>query len=271
MSVIQKLSKKLLLAFSFGIISAASPAVISGIAHANEVVEGFTSKANITPGQIVALENAATKTVKVAPADNASAIYGVAVDPSEAPITLVGQDTKVFVATSGTHQALVSIANGTIKKGDYISMSPINGIAGKARVDQTVILGKAASDFNGSTGVVTSSGGKAIGRIFINIGIQKNPISSTDPTVPAFLRRIANGLADKNVPVIRVYTAVLIFLVSLLAALTVLWSGVRSSLISLGRNPLSRKTIFSGMYKTVFTGLGVFIIGMAGVYLLLKI
>jgi hypothetical protein len=73
------------------------------------------------------------------------------------------------------------------------------------------------------------------------------------------------------VPVIRVYTAMLIFLISILASLTILWSGVRSSLISLGRNPLSRKSIFSGMYKTIFTGLGVFIIGMAGVYLLVKV
>jgi hypothetical protein len=245
--------------------------MVSGTSKADEVIEGFSSKATITPGQVVALDNAATKTVKVAPADNTSAIYGLAVDPSDVPLTLVGEDSKVFVATSGTHQVLVSIANGVINKGDYISMSPIDGIAGKARVDQTVILGKAATSFNGTSGVITTSGGKAIGRIFVNIGVQKNPTSSTDPTVPAFLRRVANGLADKSVPVIRVYTAVLIFLISLLAALTVLWSGVRSSLISLGRNPLSRKTIFSGMYKTVFTGLCVFIIGMAGVYLLLKI
>lgn len=271
MSAIQKVPKKRLLLLSFGFFFVLVLLGNVRIALAANVIEGFSSKTAVTPGQVVALDNAATKTVKLAPADNTSAIYGVAIDPSDAPITLVGQNSQVFVAISGTYQVLVSVANGPIKKGDYISMSPIEGIAGKARADQTVILGKAASAFNGTSGVVTTSGGKAIGRIFINISIQKNPISSTDPTVPAFLRRVANGLADKNVPVIRVYTAVLIFLVSLLAALTVLWSGVRSSLISLGRNPLSKKTIFSGMYKTVFTGLGVFIIGMAGVYLLLKI
>jgi hypothetical protein len=68
-----------------------------------------------------------------------------------------------------------------------------------------------------------------------------------------------------------VYTALIIFMVSLIAAIVILWSGVRSSLISLGRNPLSRHAIFSGMYKVVFTGLGVFLIGLAGVYLLLKV
>jgi hypothetical protein len=63
----------------------------------------------------------------------------------------------------------------------------------------------------------------------------------------------------------------LIFLVSIVATIVILWSGVRSSLISLGRNPLSRHAIFSGMYKVILTGLGVFIIGLAGVYLLIKI
>jgi hypothetical protein len=51
----------------------------------------------------------------------------------------------------------------------------------------------------------------------------------------------------------------------------VLWSGVRGSLIALGRNPLSRKAIFSGMYKVVITGIGIFILGLAGVYLLLRV
>jgi hypothetical protein len=78
-------------------------------------------------------------------------------------------------------------------------------------------------------------------------------------------------VANKSVPVIRIYTALFVFMISIMAAVTILWSGVRSSLISLGRNPLSRHSIFIGMYKVVFTGLGVFIIGLAGVYLLLKI
>jgi hypothetical protein len=150
-------------------------------------------------------------------------------------------------------------------------MSGIDGIAAKAIPSQPLILGKAAGSFDGSANVITTNNNKAIGRVFVSIGVQKNPLSIIDPTLPSFLRKIADGLANKSVPVIRVYTAMLIFLISILASLTILWSGVRSSLISLGRNPLSRKSIFSGMYKTIFTGLGVFIIGMAGVYLLVKV
>jgi hypothetical protein len=240
-------------------------------AGADNVVAGYTSKQPLQAGLVVAVDKSQPNSVKAVPAGSPNLIYGVVVDPSDAPITLVGQNSKVFVATTGTYPVLVSVANGKIKSGDYISMSGIDGIAAKAIPSQPLILGRAASDFSGASNVITTNNGKAIGRIFVSIGVQKNPVSVTDPTLPTFLRRIADGLANRTVPVIRVYTALLIFLISVLASLTILWSGVRSSLISLGRNPLSRKAIFSGMYKTIFTGLGVFIIGLAGVYLLVKI
>jgi hypothetical protein len=73
------------------------------------------------------------------------------------------------------------------------------------------------------------------------------------------------------VPAIRIYGALAVFLFAAIIAVLVLWSGVRGSLIALGRNPLSRKAIFSGMYKVVITGIGIFILGLAGVYLLLRI
>jgi hypothetical protein len=271
MKATKKAKNNLLLALAAGLVVVVFGSLASSVAKADNVVEGFTAQETLRPGQIVSLVDPKARTVKATPANAGASIYGVVVDPSDAPITLVGQDSRVFVAVTGTYQVLVSVGNGQIKTGDYISISSINGIGAKATPGDPIILGRAASGFNGSNNIVTSSGGKNIGRIYVNIAVAKNPISNSDPTLPAFLRKAADGLANKSVPVIRVYTALLIFGVSLLAAVTVLYSGVQSSLISIGRNPLSRKAIFSGMYKTVFTGLGVFIIGMAGVYLLLKI
>lgn len=241
------------------------------LSHADNVIAGFSSKDTLQPGMIVAIDKNSKDAVKLAPADQPGIMYGVVVDPSDAPITLVGKDSKVFVATTGTYQVLTSVANGPIKSGDLVSMSGINGIAAKAIPGQPLILGRAASDFSGKQNVITTNDNKAIGRVFVTIGIQKNPLTVSDPTVPTFLRKVANGLGNRSVPVIRVYTALLIFMISLLSALTILWSGVRTSLTSLGRNPLSRKAIFSGMYKTILSGVGIFIIGLAGVYLLLRI
>jgi hypothetical protein len=271
MKATKKLKNKLLLWVPAGLLIVFFMAGLGLVVKADNVVEGYTSADTLQPGQIVTLIDAKNKKVKAAPANDANGLYGVVVDPSDAPITLVGQNSKVFVATTGTYQTLVSVSNEPIKAGDFISVSSINGIGAKATPGDSLILGRAVNGFNGTTGAVTTNNGKNIGRVFVNISVSKNPISNTDPTLPAFLRKAADGLANKSVPVIRVYTALLIFGVSLIAAITVLYSGVRGSLISIGRNPLSRRAIFSGMYKTILTGLGVFIIGMAGVYLLLKI
>jgi hypothetical protein len=248
-----------------------SPVLAIGSAKADNVVQGFSATQTVQPGMVVAIDKAADRSVKPAPADDSNMIYGVSVDPSDAPITLVGQNSKVFVATTGTYQVLVTTGAGPIKVGDYISMSSINGIAGKAQAGQPLILGKAQSGFNGNDNVVSTDNNVKIGKVYVSLGIAKNPIANTDPTLPYFLRKISSSVANKSVPVIRVYTAMLIFLLSIAAAIVILWSGVKSSLISLGRNPLSRHAIFSGMYKVVFTGIGVLIIGMAGVYLLLRI
>ncbi len=240
-------------------------------AKADNVVEGYSSKQSLEPGQVVAIDKTASRSVKPAPATDSNLMFGVVVAPTDAAITLVGNNTKTFVATTGTYQILVSTVNGSIKAGDYISMSNVDGIAAKAANTEPIILGKAAGDFNGKAGAITTSGKSAIGRIFVNISIQKNPLANSDPTLPYFLRRVANSIANKSVPVIRVYTALLIFLISILASVAILWGGVRGSQISLGRNPLSKKVIFSGMYKVIFTGIGIFLIGLAGVYLLLKV
>ena len=245
--------------------------IAPALARADNVVEGFSSKQTLQPGIVVSLDPSSQKTVQRAPSTDTSKVYGVVIDPSDAPFTLNGQNSQVFVATSGIYRAIVSTVNGAIKPGDYISLSNIDGIGAKATAIQPTIIGRAQSSFDGSSNVITTSGSAAIGRIFISIGVEKNPIANNDPAIPYFLKKVAVQLANKPVPVVRIYTALLVFVITALVAITILWSGVRSGLISLGRNPLSRHTILGSMYKVIFTGLGILAIGLAGVYLLLKI
>lgn len=238
---------------------------------ADNVVEGFSSSQTLQPGIVVSVDNSASRTVKPVPAGDTARIYGVVVDPSDAPFTVNGQNAQVFVATSGIYRVLVSTVNGALKPGDYVSMSNISGIGAKATAIQSTVIGQAQSAFDGSNNVITTSGSAAIGRIYVSVGVQKNPLANNDPAVPFFLKKVAVTLANKPVPVVRIYTAFLVFILTVIAAVTILWSGVRSSLVSLGRNPLSRHAILSGMYKVMFTGLAILGIGLAGVYLLLKI
>jgi hypothetical protein len=240
-------------------------------AAADNIVQGFQSAQTLQPGLIVALDNSSTKSVKTLSGGDADHIFGVVVDPTDAPFTLNGQNNPVFVATSGNFQVLVSSIGGVIKPGDFLTISNLSGIAQKATSTQSRILGQAVSGFDGKTNVITNNGKITIGRVFVQINIQNNPLANNAVLVPSFLRKASNAVAGKSVPAIRIYAALGVFIFSAIVAILVLWSGVRGSLIALGRNPLSRKAIFSGMYKVVFTGAGIFILGLAGVYLLLKI
>jgi hypothetical protein len=270
MTVVQKQITRLCLLL--GVFFAFSTAGLClAVAKADNLIQGYNSTETLEPGLLVQLDNSKQKTVKILPGGEAGQIYGVVVDPTDAPFTLNSQDSKVFVATSGNFQVLVSTIGGGIKPGDYITVSNLSGIAQKANSSQTRILGQAVTGFDGSSNVITTNGKDRIGRVYVQINPQNNPLANNAVLVPSFLKKASDAVAGHNVPAIRVYAALAVFLFSAIVAILVLWSGVRGSLIALGRNPLSRKAIFSGMYKVVFTGIGIFILGLAGVYLLLKI
>ena len=65
--------------------------------------------------------------------------------------------------------------------------------------------------------------------------------------------------------------SLLIFLASVVIAGSMLYAGVHSSMISIGRNPLSKQSIVRSMIQVIVTSFIVFIIGIFGVYLLLKL
>jgi hypothetical protein len=239
-------------------------------ATAETLVESFNSTGSLQPGWIVTLSKN-SGTVGASPASDSSKMYGVVIDPSDAPLTLNRQDAQVFVATSGSYPVLVSNERGSIKNGDYVSISSIDGIGAKASGSQPVVLGRASSGFDGKTNIITKVGSYAIGRVIVNIAPSKNPISKTDTAVPSILQKVTSSVAGKDVPAVRIYLALAVLLVANIITVTILYVGIRSGMIALGRNPLSKHTIMESMFKVIIVASSIFIIGLAGVYLLLKL
>jgi hypothetical protein len=89
--------------------------------------------------------------------------------------------------------------------------------------------------------------------------------------IPAPLKRFGQAVAGKNVSALRIYASILFFIITAAIAFGVLWAGVRNGMISIGRNPLSKKSIMGGLVQVIIVAFGVFIVGMVGVYLLLKL
>src|SRR4051794_15739739 len=98
-----------LFAVSFLVVGLAS---VAGMAHADTIVRGFKASGSLQPGWVVALDKTASTTVVAAPSNDPSRIYGVVIDPSQAPVTVTQKGQQVFVANNGTYPTLVSLSGG---------------------------------------------------------------------------------------------------------------------------------------------------------------
>lgn len=244
-------------------------AIPSG-ALADAIAKSFGSASTIEPGRVVALVKDNPENVELVPAGEVSRIYGVAIDQSDAAVTLQKENQTVFVATSGTYPVIVNATNGVIRVGDYLSVSKTNGVAAKATVNQDYILGKALETFTAAD-ATTNIEDTPVGEVQAEINPGKNPLTKGDPSIPGPLLKLANAVAGKPVSAARIYSALGVLVLALTVAAALILVGVRTSIISIGRNPLSKQSIMHGMFQVIIAASLIFVGGLLGSFLLLRL
>lgn len=261
----------------------AAPAVLAATTSTDQgIVQSYDVVGTVHQGMIVGAKKSDNGKVSALSLDNLSDMLGVAISATDAPITLSGDSpSQVYVATSGEYNVLVSDQNGAIKTGDYISISSLNGIGMKALDTEPTVLGRAAADLTDKNiiqaNVQIKQGTKvvstvSIGAIPVDIGVANNPKGGHGTgNLPGFLQVAAGNIADKPVSSGRVYLSLAVLILAAFIAGSLLYSGVRGSLLSIGRNPLAKKYIIRGLLQTILTGMIVFILGLFAVYLLLRL
>jgi hypothetical protein len=255
--------------------------VAMGPAAQASLSQGFATSNPIATGSLVALDEKSSGAVVTADTTNVGRLFGVVVPPSSASISLSGTGTgQVQVVTSGTANVLVSTAGGDIKVGDYITISPIAGVGQKVGDSNTRVVGTAQTDFNGSGDGVTkrtiddgnSKREVAIGQIPVVIAVSS--YTSTDGkqpyAIPNWLQSLSNTLAGKAVSPIRIIIAGLILIVALISITVLLYSAVRNSIISIGRNPLSRSSVLRGLLQVVAIAIGILGVTAVAMYLVIS-
>ena len=245
------------------------------------IVQSYATDADVRQGMIVALKPSDSSKVIPLTINSVTDMFGVAISPSQAPITLSGDaGTQVYIATSGQYPVLVSNQNGIIKAGDYISISSLNGIGMKATDGEPTILGRAAADMTSSNIIesnlkINTSSGRvavAIAAIPVSINIASNPNTGHGTgNLPGFLQIVSTGIANRPVDSSRVYLALAVLAMAAFIGGSVLYSGIRGSILSIGRNPLARNSILGGLFQATAVGIVIIILGLISVYLLLKL
>jgi len=242
--------------------------------------QSYASTTPIPAGSLVALDEKSPGSVVVATVNNSERLFGVVVTPSAASVSLGGSGNgQVQVGTTGSASALVSTAGGDIHVGDYIAISPIAGVGQKA-VGKVRVLGTAQVDFNaGTTGTTKQTidvegGGKkevTIGQIPVVIAVAtyNSNTGAQDYVIPVWLQNISNAVAGKSVSPIRVIIASMILLVALVSITVLLYAAVRNSIISIGRNPLSRGSVLRGLLEVIGVAAIILIIAAGAMYVVI--
>lgn len=241
--------------------------------------QGYASTEEIKSGSLVSLDEKVPTQVQLANPDRASRLLGVAVNPADAAINFSTGAKEVQVATAETAPTLVSTANGDVKSGDLIAPTFINGVGGKATVSSRVI-GVAQADLTASTPgakkqMVNPKDGdpREVTIAQVPVRIQLSDYAAPDKeksVVPKIIQELSDSIAGKKVATIRILIGGAILIVALIAVSALIYSATRSSIISIGRNPLSKSAVQKSLIQIFILVMIILGTALISIYIIFK-
>jgi hypothetical protein len=178
------------------------------------------------------------------------------------------------VATSGTVPVLVSDINGGIKDGDAITASGIDGVGMKATIN-TKIIGVAQEDLtdnNSSHQTYKDKDGThhlQIGLISVLVNVAYYYKQPEKTIIPTAVQNVANAIAGKKVDSVPILISSGIFLVTLFVVATIIYAMIRSSIISVGRNPMSQAAVYRDVMQMSALVVGIIGAAVVSIYMVL--
>jgi hypothetical protein len=244
-------------------------------AHAiTTLSQSYTSSEKLAVGSIVSLKSNTADQVIAASSTTSDSLLGVVITTGSSLLSLSSdQANQVQVATTGTEQVLVSDINGPVRRGDHITASPINGVGMKA-TDNVRIIGIAQSDLTATAKQTYKDKSNqehsvAVGDIPVLINVAYFFKQPDKTIIPGALQNVANALAGKDVNTAPILIAGAIFLIMLIVISSIIYSMIRSSIISVGRNPMSQSAIYRDLIQLSALVIGILAVGLIAIYLVL--
>jgi hypothetical protein len=246
-------------------VSAASP----------DISRSFKTSGAVPNGSLVSEIPSQIGVVQAANTDNSQHLVGIAIASNQSLIEVNPTSSTIQVATDGTVSALVSTVNGPISSGDQIAVSPFNGVGMKAGDSETWIVGQSQSSFNanspGAYSVkVTNTDGHSeqilVGfvKLSIAIGHGGGNVSNLNG-----LQRFFDSLTGHPISTLRIVIALIVTFVSLVSIITLIYTSIYGTIISIGRNPLAKYAVFRTLSSVLGMTLLIAAVSSATIFLLL--
>ena len=238
------------------------------------ITQGYNTSQSLSAGSIVSLINGSKNNVQASDLSNARAMVGVVIASNNAQVSLSSGTNQVQVATSGVNQVLVTDMNGKIVTGDDITASPISGV-GMLATDNAEVVGSAQGNFPNTTAkkesISTSSGKQSvnIGSVPVLVSVGYFTKQPTRTIIPTALQNLANAVAGKHVNTLPIILSAVIFFITLIVVVSIVYSLVHGSIISVGRNPLAQTAVYRNVLQLSALVVGIIAVAMFAIFMIL--
>lgn len=242
----------------------------------------FSNDPALQPGMVVQLASeqvqADTTLVERGSIDEPSKIIGLATSPADSFVIIASGEQQIYVQTTGESKALVSDINGTVAKGDQLTISPIRGILMKASENQGIKFGTALEDFNNTDaqsyaidGGESGKSSTSVTTISVSLDGGSFAEQANDAGSSSVLSQLGQSIVGKSVGESRVLVGMIIFLIVLVSEGVIIYGAVSSSITALGRNPLAGGAIRKELIKVLVVAVIVLLVGLSAIYAILWI
>ena len=236
--------------------------------------ESYSTSDDLSIGSIVSVKDNQTDIVMASDSSNVDNLLGVVIASGSSLLTLSnGKDNQVQVATSGTLPVIVSDINGEVTRGDHITAGPIRGVGMRATANVRVVgiaQGKMTNvreqKYKDNDGVEKTM---KLGEVPVLVNVAYYFKEPDKTIVPAAIQNVANSLAGREVGTVPIIISGAIFLIMLIIVSSLIYSMIRSSIISVGRNPLSQSAIYRDLVQLSGLVVGILGVGLITIYLVL--
>jgi len=262
------------IAISVGVLFLALGILVPSVNAVTSLSESYSTKDDLAVGSLVSIQDDQTDIVEASESENVDNLLGVVIPSGSSLLSLSsGKDGQVQVATSGTLPVIVSDINGEVMRGDHVTAGPVKGVGMRATANVRVVgiaQGKMTNvreqKYKDSEGVEKTM---KLGEVPVLVNVAYYFKEPDKTIVPAAIQNVANSLAGREVGTVPILISGAIFLIMLIIVASLVYSMIRASIISVGRNPLSQSAIYRDLVQLSGLVLAILGVGLVSIYLVL--
>jgi hypothetical protein len=262
------------LAFTLLVALLATPLAVHAVTL---ISQGYLSDGVLPVGAIVSLKKDTVDFVESTTSNTTNNILGVVINNGGSQVSVASEKSnQVQVATNGLEPVLVSNINGDVAVGDAITGSPIDGVGMKATGNAKVIgiAQDTLPNNNSSKQTYKDKSGQQhdviIGTVPVLVNVAYFYKQPDKTLFPSAVQNIANALAGKPVSALPIIISIGIFIVTLILVVSIVYSLIKSSIISVGRNPMAQAAVYRNVIQLSLLVLIILAAAVASIYLVLR-